>query len=65
MTDEKDIWQSAATMIDLHGDNAALEAGLIGDQLLDKGDVEGQRLWIFIVIAIEELQRTEPERKAH
>lgn len=52
-------------MIDLHGDNAALEAGLIGDQLLDKGDVEGQRLWIFIVIAIEELQRTEPERKAH
>lgn len=63
--DEKEIWQSAAAMIKRYGDESAYEAGQRADQLLDEGDIEGQRTWMRIIIAIEELQKTEPEGRVH
>lgn len=52
-------------MIKRYGDSAALEAGLRTDRLLDEGGIEGQRTWMRIIKAIEELQKTEPEGRVH
>ncbi len=42
-----------------HGEDAALEAAMRADAMLDKGDLEGQVVWKRIVRAVEEIQRTD------
>ena len=46
-------------------DQGTFEAGLRADRLLDEGDIDGQRVWMSIIAAIEELQKTEPEGRVH
>lgn len=58
MVSEIDIYRSAAVMIRQYGEDAALEAGLRADILLDKGDIDGQQCWLRIARAISQLQRT-------
>lgn len=53
-----DIYRSAAVLIREHGDDAPLEAARRADAMLDKGDLEGQRVWRQILAAVKELQRT-------
>ena len=60
MTSDLDIYRSASVMISQHGEEAALAAGMSADSLLDKGDTEGYRTWLRIVVAIRELQKTTP-----
>lgn len=57
--DRIDIYRSAALLIRQHGDDAVIEAAMKADAMLDKGDLDGQRVWKAIVKAIEELQRGE------
>ena len=57
--DRIDIFRSAALLIQKHGDDAVLEAAMKADAMLDKGDLDGQRVWKAIVKVIEELQRGE------
>ena len=52
-----DIYRSAALLIESHGEDAVIEAAMRADAMLDKGDLDGQRVWKAIVRAIEELQR--------
>jgi hypothetical protein len=59
MTSDLDIYRSAKILIDEHGDDAAIEAAMRADELLDQGDLEGQRVWMRVVV-VKELQRTEP-----
>ena len=54
------IYRSAKTLIDQHSEDAGLEAAMRADKLLAKGDMEGKRAWVWIMKAVEELQRTEP-----
>ena len=61
MTSDLDIWRSANTLIKQHGDDAALIAAQHADELLAKGDLEGQRVFKAIVEAINHLQRTSPK----
>ncbi len=56
MTDDKDIYRSAKLLIDRHGDDAVIEAAKKADEMLDKGDLDGQATWNRILRAIEELR---------
>lgn len=62
MVAEMDIWRAANLLIRRHGENAELEAGRLADLMLDRGDRDGQLLWMRIRRAIVALQapRTGP-----
>ena len=51
-----DIWRSAKLMIDQHGEDAATEAALRADALLDQGAITGAATWRRVMKAIEQLQ---------
>lgn len=53
-----DLWRAANPIIERHGIDAALVAAQRADEMLAKGDVEGQLVWKRILAAINELQRT-------
>jgi triphosphoribosyl-dephospho-CoA synthetase len=61
MTDDLDIWRAAQLLVKRHGPEAAIQAAMRADELLAEGDIDGQRIWLRIVKAIEELQRPKPE----
>jgi Family of unknown function (DUF6961) len=60
MIPDIDIWRAAALMIKHYGDTADLEAATRADQLLAEGDTEGQRIWMQIAKAIDELRTVKP-----
>ncbi len=43
-----------------HGQDAPVQAAMLTDTMLEKGDAERHALWKRIVTAVEELQMTEP-----
>jgi hypothetical protein len=45
MTEEIDIWRAAHLLVKRHGDEAAIVAAQRADELLERGDVEGQFVW--------------------
>ena len=53
---EIDLYRTAVEMIKQHGENAAIQAALKSDKLLDKGDMEGAKVWREIVKKIDILQ---------
>jgi hypothetical protein len=57
MTSDLDILRSAHAVIREHGDDATIHAAMRADALLDAGDLDGQRVWLRIIAAIEELLR--------
>ena len=59
MTSDLDIYRSAWLIIKRHGDDAIVFAAMRADELLERGDLEGQRAWLRIVDAIGELQSKE------
>ena len=61
MTSNADILQSARDMIEEHGRNAVVKCKERADSLYDRGDDKGSTLWRRIAIAVEDLQRPEPE----
>ena len=58
MISDLDIWRSANELIKQFGDTAEIEAAARADALLDKGDLDGQRVWLRILKAIDEMQKT-------
>ena len=60
-----DIYRAAKLLIDQHGQDADLFACKRADELLDAGDIEGQRVWLRIIEAVKELQNVEPGRVLH
>jgi hypothetical protein len=54
-----DIYRTAAVLIRQHGDWAALEAAGRADALQERGDRDGERVWVRVLAAVEELQCTE------
>ena len=60
MLSDLDIWRGAQVMVKHYGDSAATEAAMRADEFMDQGILEGQRLWIRIMQAIEEMQRERP-----
>lgn len=57
---DPDIWRAANLLVKQHGLDAAFVAAQRADDLLEQGDIEGERIWKQIVEAVRELQRTAP-----
>jgi len=55
---EVNVWKAAAQMVKLFDIDASIEAALRSDAALDEGDTENHRLWLRVMHAIDELQRT-------
>jgi hypothetical protein len=62
MIAEIDIWRAANLLIRRHGDDAELEACRLADLMLDRGDRDGELVWMRIRRAIGELQAIEGPR---
>jgi len=55
-----DIWRSANLLMKQHGEDAPIEAAMLADAMLEKGDLDGYAVWKRIIQAIEDLQTTAP-----
>ncbi len=65
MTQEIDIWRSAAMLVKHHGDEAPIHAAMRADELLDAGDIDGQRVWLRILSVVKEQQRDRGDEALH
>jgi hypothetical protein len=59
MIPDIDIWRCANELIKEHGDEAGTAAAVLGDAFFEKGDLDGQRVWMRVAKAIDQLQRVE------
>ena len=64
MTSDLDIYRTASVLIREHGEDAALEAAQRADAMLEKGSLDGQRVWKRDLTAVEEIQREDPREAA-
>jgi len=55
MTDDIDIYRTAKVLIELHGEDAPIQAAMKADALLEAGDIDGQAVWKRILAAVDEL----------
>ena len=60
MTSDLDIYRAANVLVKHYGEDAALEAAPRADIMLEKGSVDGQRVWKRVLAAVKEIQREEP-----
>ena len=56
MIPDIDIHRAAWLMIRRYGEDAEAQAAMRGDELLDKGDLDGMLVWHAIISAIRRLQ---------
>ena len=56
MVPDLDIWRAANLLIRRYGDRAGHEAARRADEMLDRGDREGQMVWMRIARAVAEFQ---------
>lgn len=62
MTSDLDIYRTANLLIKQYGnDGAWMNAAMRADELLEAGDMDGQRVWIRILDAVRELTDAEPQ----
>ncbi len=65
MAPEIDIWRTANLLIEKHGDEASIHAAMQVDAMLDKGDLDGQAVWMRILNAVEGLLRGRGDDPLH
>jgi len=53
---------SATIWLELHGDNAIVEARRQASEMRARGDLDGADSWLKIIVAIEEMRRQRPAR---
>jgi hypothetical protein len=58
MISDRDIYTAANILVKRYGEDAATQAAMRADVLGAENDIEGQREWMRIIKAIEELQST-------
>ncbi len=58
---ERDVWRAAKLLIEQHGVESPIEAAMRADEMLNKGDLDGQAVWKAILKAVIELMNKEPE----
>ena len=46
--DDIDLYRSAKFFVDQHGDQAAIQATMRADALLDTGDLDGAATWLEV-----------------
>lgn len=50
---ERELWACAQKVVDMHGVDAEIHAAMRADELLNAGDLDGQRVWKAILARIE------------
>ena len=60
MISDLDIYRSAKLLVKQHGDEAPIEAAMRADAMLEKGDLDGQAVWLRVLAAVNELLDTRP-----
>ena len=61
MTSDLDIYRTANLLLKQYGnDGAGMHAAMRADELLEAGDMDGQRVWRMILDAVRELTDAEP-----
>ena len=58
---EKDIWRTAAVMLNRYGADAAEETKARADKCLKEGDAIGHAVWRRVLRALEGLQQEGPK----
>ncbi len=53
MTSDLDIYRTASVLIREHGEDAAMETAQRADAMLDRGSVDGQRVWKRVLAAVK------------
>ncbi len=61
MTSDLDIYRTANVLVKHYGEDAILEAAQRADAMLEKGCLDGQRVWKRALAAVKEIQRQEPQ----
>ena len=56
MIPDRDIWRAANLLIREHGADAEIVSARRADEMLERGDHDGQLVWLRIRRAIVELQ---------
>jgi hypothetical protein len=56
MIPDRDIWRAANLLIRRHGVEAEIVAARRADEMLERGDHDGQLVWLRMKRAIVELQ---------
>jgi hypothetical protein len=56
MIADLDVWRAANLLIRQHGPDAEIEAARKADLMLDRGDRDGEVLWMLIMRATGSLQ---------
>ena len=59
MISDLDIYRTASVLIHEHGEDAEVEAAQWADAMLENGDLEGQAMWERVMLAVDDIQRTE------
>ena len=60
VTSGVDIYRCASLLVRQHGAEATIEAAMHADAMLDKGGLDGQRVWLRILAAVNELLDMQP-----
>ena len=55
MTSAHDLFCTAKRIVNQHGDDAPTHAAMRADELMAKGDLDGQAIWKLVLKAIDEL----------
>ncbi len=61
MVSDLDVYRTANVLVKHYGEDATLEAAQRADAMLEKGGLDGQRVWKRVLAAVKEIQRQEPE----
>ena len=64
MTSDLDIYRTADVLVKHYAEDAALEAAQRADAMLEKGCLDGLRVWRRVLAAVKEIQRREPQTSA-
>jgi hypothetical protein len=59
----RDIYRTANLLIQKHGTRAHIHAAMRVDEYQEKGDLDGQRTWLRIIRAIEDLRSIDQGNK--
>ncbi len=60
MVSEIDVSRAANLLVKQYGTEAPFEAAMHADAMLEKGDLDGQRAWLRILAAVNELLDVRP-----
>ncbi len=55
MISDLDVYRSAQLLVEKHGDEARIEAAMKADDMLERGDLDGQAVWLRILEAVRKL----------